>query len=90
MYILMVDSLSRKLTVEKHVGTVPGIRPIKGLDLINHALFTDDSLLLGGASIKIKKVFRQILQNFCNISGALVNKRKNVVFGWNIDQHSLH
>ena len=85
MYILMVDSLSRKLIVEKHVGTVLGIRTIKGLNLINHAIFTDDSLLLGGASIKIKKVFRQILQNFCNISRALVNKRKSVVFGWNID-----
>jgi hypothetical protein len=47
LYILMADSLSRKLTAEKKVGTVPGIRLMKGLDPINHALFADDSLMLG-------------------------------------------
>jgi len=49
----MEDSISRKLTVEKKFQTVPGIRLVRELELINHALFDDDSLLLGGASIRI-------------------------------------
>ena len=47
LYILMADSLSRKIAVEKKVGTVLGIRIIKGIGPINHTLFADNSLLLG-------------------------------------------
>jgi hypothetical protein len=89
LYILMADSLSRKLTVEKKVGTVPNIRLMKGFDPINHALFVDDSLMLGGASIKIAKNFSEILQSFCSISGALINKRKSAVYGWNVDHQTI-
>lgn len=48
LYILMEDSLSKKLTLEKQNGSIPGIRIEKGIEPVNHALFTDDSLLLGG------------------------------------------
>jgi hypothetical protein len=83
------NTLSRKLTAEKKIGSVPGIRLTKGLDPINHALFADDSLMLGGASIKIAKNFSEILQGFCSISGALINKRKSAVYGWNADQQTI-
>jgi hypothetical protein len=89
LYILMADTLSRKLTAEKKTGSVPGIRLTKGLDPINHALFADDSLMLGGASIKIAKNFSEILQSFCSISRALINKRKSAVYGWNADQQTI-
>ena len=58
LYILMADSLSRKLTVEKNVGTITGIKSVSAVDSINHALFADDTLLLGGAS------FNEIGKNF--------------------------
>ena len=61
LYILIVDSLSRKLTIEKNLGTTPGTRMMKGIEPINHALFVDDSLFLGGVSIKIAKAFSGIL-----------------------------
>jgi hypothetical protein len=89
MYILMADSLSRKLTTEKMVGSVLGIRLTKGPDPINHALFVDDSLMLGGASINISKNFSKILQSFCNISGGLINKKKIAVYGWNVEQQTI-
>ena len=82
--------MSRKLATEKKVGKVPGIRITKGIEPINHALFVDDSLLLGGASIKIDKDFNGILQYFCNISRALINKRKSVVYGWNAELKDIH
>jgi hypothetical protein len=89
MYILMADSLSRKLIAERNVGEISGIRPAKGTDPINHALFVDDSLLLGGSSLRIARAFNEIIQNFCCISGALVNKRKSVVYGWNTNEQTI-
>lgn len=53
LYILMAESLSRKFTLEKQDDSIPGIRIEKGIDPMNHALFADDSLLLGGASLRI-------------------------------------
>ena len=66
-------------------GAILGIKVVRGVDSINHALFTDDSLLLGGASVVMARVFNEVLQNFCQSLGALINKRKSVVFGWNVD-----
>ena len=89
LYILMADALSRKLDAKKKVGTVPSIRIVKGIEPINHSLFVDNSLLLGGASIMISKSFSRILQDLCSITGALVNKRKSVVYGWNTEHNVI-
>lgn len=85
----MAESLSRKLIAELEVGTILGIKAARGVDPINHALFADDSLLLGGALIKITKDFKEIFQHFCLITGALINKRKSVVYGWNVDHPTI-
>ena len=78
-----------KLSDEKEVGYLPGIKIARGIDLINHALFTEDSLLLGGASMKITWDFNVILQNFCQSSSALINKNKSAVYGWNVEHLAL-
>jgi hypothetical protein len=85
----MEDSLSIKLIVEKKAETVPCIRTVKGLEPINHALFADDSLFLGGASIRIAQTFSNILQSFCRISRYLINNKKSVVYWWNVDQQTI-
>ena len=82
----MVDSLSRNISTEKEVGIIPGINSTRGVESINHALFVDDSLLLGGSSLRMARAFKEILQNFCLISGALINNRNSAVYGWNTDQ----
>eukprot|EP00253_Pinus_taeda_P013620 PITA_13620 len=89
LYILMADSLRRKLTLEKQKGSLPGIRIVKGIEPVNHALFADNSLLLGGASPRIAKSFKSVLQKYCSISGALVSERKSDVYGWNTEQHKI-
>ena len=53
LYILMVESLSRKLTAELVAGSLPSIKIARGVDPINNALFADDSLLMGRASLNI-------------------------------------
>ena len=80
----MVESLSRKLSAGLVAGSIPGIKAVRGVDSINHALFVDDSLLLGETSLNIARAFNEILQNFSISSGALINKRKSIVFGWNV------
>lgn len=72
------------MTAEMDSSAIPGIKAARGVDPINHALFADDSLLLGGASFNIAKAFKEILQKFCLITGALINKRKSIVYGWNV------
>ena len=89
LYILMAEALSRKLVVEKEASYLPGIRIARGMDPINHALFADDSLLLGGASMNIARAFNETLLKFCQSFGALINKSKSVVYGWNVDQSTI-
>ena len=70
-------------------GSILGIKATIGVDPINHALFANDSLLLGGASLNIAQTFNEMLQFFCLTSGALINKRKSVVYGWNVDHPTI-
>jgi len=90
LYILMADSLNGKLVVEMNTGGLPRIRTSNVLNPINHALFADDSLLLGGASIRIATSFDKVLKSYCRASGALINDRKSSIYGWNVNQHSLN
>ena len=76
----MAETLSRKLPTDKEAGYIPGIKIARGVDPINHALFVDDSLLLGGASLKISRAFNEILQKFCLISGARIDNKKSAVY----------
>ena len=89
LYILMVESLSRKIIAALVAGSLPGIKITRGVDPINHALFVDDSLLLRGASLNIARAFNEILQNFYLNSGALINKSKSVLYGWNVDHLTI-
>eukprot|EP00253_Pinus_taeda_P033856 PITA_33856 len=89
LYILMVDSLSRKLTAERIVGSLPGLKPSSGVNPLNHAIFADDSLLLRGASTKLGKAFDTVLKSYCRVLGALVNESKSAIYSWNTDQQEL-
>ena len=89
MYILMAKFLSRKLSIEKEAGIILGINSAKGVDSIDHALFVDDSLLLGGALLRMARAFKGILQKICLISSALINNRKSAMYGWNTDHSTI-
>lgn len=89
LYILMADSLSRKLTVERTVGSLPGLKSSADVVPLNHSLFADDSLLLGGASPRIAKAFDSVLKSYCRVSGALINERKSEIYSWNTGQQEL-
>ena len=86
----MVDTLSRKLDADREEGKILGIRLEKGRPSLNHTLFVDDSLFLGGASLKNARAFKYLIQNYCQDIVAMVNKIKSVVYSWNVDQTSIH
>eukprot|EP00253_Pinus_taeda_P018742 PITA_18742 len=86
LYILMANSLSRKLSFEKSSGSLLGLKPSISSPALNHALFADDSLLLGGAFARIAKAMDTVLKRYCGVSGASINERKSEVYGWNIGQ----
>jgi len=90
LYIIMPESLSRKLLAEKEAGNIPGIKIAQGVQTINHALFVDDVICLGGASVRIAKKFKKILLAYCRASGGKININKSEIFGWNIDQSSMN
>eukprot|EP00253_Pinus_taeda_P005179 PITA_05179 len=89
LYILMADSLSRKLAVEKSAGSLPGLKPCEVSTPLNHALFADDSLLLGGVSTRIAKAFDNVLQSYCRVTGALINESKSEIYSWNAEQQEI-
>lgn len=85
----MADSLSRKLASEQTSGSLTGLKPSISSPALNHGLFADDSLLLGGAPVQIAKAFDSVLKRYCRVSGASINERKSEVYGWNIGQQEL-
>jgi hypothetical protein len=89
LYIIMVDTLSRKLLAERIAGNIPGLISAVGVEPLNHVLFADDSLLIGGASIRIDKAFDSVLRSYCRSTGALINENKSKVYSWNLSQSEL-
>eukprot|EP00253_Pinus_taeda_P028283 PITA_28283 len=89
LYILMADYLSKKLAVEKSVGSLSGLKPSEVSTPLNHALFADDSLLLGGVSTRKAKAFDNVLKSYCRVTGALINESKSEIYSWNAEQQEI-
>ena len=54
-----------------------GMKIVRGVKAINHAQFTDDTLLLGGDSTVIAHMFKNILDKYLKVSrGGAVDKEK--------------
>ena len=70
LYILVADSLSRRLNILLEEGKIPGLSFKAGIQTINHALFADNSILLVWASTQIARSFQQSLNLFLLSSGA--------------------
>jgi hypothetical protein len=84
LYILMVESLSRKLEVERIIGNLPSLQIARGTKDINHSQFFDNTLLLGATSTIIARRFKQVLDTFLLASGGKINCSKRKMYGWNV------
>jgi len=80
----MEKSLSRMLEVEHNNGNVPRIQVVRGTKSINHSQFVDDTLLIGGSSIIITRIFNNFLDLFTCASRGLINHNKCQIYAWNV------
>ena len=71
-------------------GNVLGIVISKGLQPVNHAQFTNDTILLDNVSVQIDKVFKNTLNLFLKAFGGLENSSKRCLYGWNYNPRELN
>jgi len=62
---------------------------LKKVKTINHSLFADDTLLLGGASTIIARRFKKVLDDFLQVSSGLLNNEKCRIYGWNTPPRTM-
>eukprot|EP00253_Pinus_taeda_P010247 PITA_10247 len=76
LFIIIVETLSIHLENLHRQKEITGIHIERGTKEINHSLFADDTLLIGGASSLMEKRFKKVLDAFLAISGGKLNNRK--------------
>lgn len=85
----MEDRFSRRLEHERDMGKLFELQTTHNFHSINHSQFVNDTLLLGGASRIIARLFKQLLESYIYFSRSKVNKLKIQIFGWNYLDHIL-
>ena len=83
LFIIMVETLSIHLENLCKKKLITGIRIERGTKEINHSLFADDTLLIGGASSTMSKRFKKVLDAFLTSSGGRLNNMKCKIYTWN-------
>jgi hypothetical protein len=90
LYIIMENSLNRKLEYERTIRNLPGLQIVWGSKGINHSQFVDDTLLMGGASTIIASRFKQILDSFLDASRSTMNNIECHILGWKTMLQVMH
>eukprot|EP00253_Pinus_taeda_P025433 PITA_25433 len=76
LFIIMAETLSIHLEDLRLKREILGISIERGLKEINHSLFADDTVLIGGASSLMARRFKRVLDAFLQVSGGKLNNRK--------------
>eukprot|EP00253_Pinus_taeda_P016021 PITA_16021 len=87
LYIIMAETLSLQLEHKRRIKEITGIDIVRGEKWINHSLFADDTLLIGGASSLMARRFKEVLDLFLQASGGKLNNSKCMIYTWNIPRH---
>ena len=84
LYIIMEKTLSAQMEKLRKQKLITGIGIERGTKEINHSLFADDTLLIGGASCIMARRFKKVLNAFLDASGGLLNNKKCKIYTWNV------
>eukprot|EP00253_Pinus_taeda_P035972 PITA_35972 len=87
LYIIMAETLSIHLEKLRRQKEITGISIARGTKEINHSLFADDTLLIGGASSLMARRFKKMLDLFLQVSGGKLNNNKCMLYTWNVPRH---
>eukprot|EP00253_Pinus_taeda_P013677 PITA_13677 len=77
-------ALSFHLNKKHQEQDIVGLGIARGIKCINHALFADDTLLLGAASQLLAKKFKEVMEDYCQALGNELNKGKCHIYWWNV------
>ena len=61
LYLLVADLMSINLQQQQDNGDLKGLKIARGVRAANHAQFTDDTILLEGASVIIARRFNSVM-----------------------------
>jgi ribonuclease HI len=83
LFVIQASVLSFLLDKKMQDQDINGLCIARGVKNINHALFADDTLLLGAASLSSAYKFKAVLDEFSEASGSVINKSKCHIYSWN-------
>jgi hypothetical protein len=90
LYVVQAFALNFILEKRRIDQDILGLQIARGVKEINHALFTDDSLLLGEATVHTTSQFKLVVDEFCEASGSKLNAEKCHFYGWNVSQNGIN
>ncbi len=89
LFVIQASVLSFLLNKKLQDQDIIGFCIARGVNNINHALFADDTLLLGPATLSSASKFKVVLDDFGKATGSAVNKSKFHIYSWNITPRVL-
>eukprot|EP00253_Pinus_taeda_P026690 PITA_26690 len=87
LYIIMAETLSLHLENKRRLKEIIGVDIVRGTKGINHPLFADDTLLIGGASSHLARRFKKTLALFLQASGGKLSNNKCMIYTWNVPRY---
>jgi hypothetical protein len=90
LFVLQASVLSFYLDKKLLEQEIIGLCIERGIKNINHALFADDTLLLGATTVPITSIFKGVLDDFCKDSGNILNNGKCHIYCWNTSPNLLN
>jgi len=86
LFVVAINELSIRLQHNLLTSNLSGVTLGQGCPPIHSLLFADDLILCGKASVQEATNIRNILQEFCNLSGQVPNLQKSsIMFSKNVD-----
>ena len=76
LYLIVVESMSKKLQALQNNSEIRGLKIARGFKNANHSQFVDNTILLGGASVIIAKIFKEVISTFLKASDGEINATK--------------
>eukprot|EP00253_Pinus_taeda_P033222 PITA_33222 len=84
LFVLQASVLSFHLNKKQQDQEIVGLGIARRIKCINHALFADDTLLLGVSSQLSARKFKEVMEDYFQASGSELNKGKCHVYCWNV------
>jgi hypothetical protein len=84
LFLLIVEGLSRVIHEQVREKKLEGVYVERGIR-ITHMMFVDDIIIFGNRNLSEWKVFQQVLDLFCQVTGMDFNLQKSTFLeaGWN-------